>query len=227
MTNTDKQDEANQMQFAEIAKQLRQPQGEHAKAVGERMNEGNLQINLHSIKKLNISLNDRILEIGMGNGFFVKNILTQNDTVVYAGCDFSEAMVREAELINAQYLKTKRAAFFKTEAKRLPFGDNSYNKIFTVNTIYFWEQPELVLKELARVLEPGGSLIIALRPKSVMDHFPITKFGFNTFSALEVSALLAQNNFKVIDLAEEEEEALEFFGEKLKNEFMIVSATKI
>ncbi|MES2678971.1 MAG: class I SAM-dependent methyltransferase [Bacteroidota bacterium] len=227
MNNTEKQHSANEGQFAEIAKQLRQPQGDYAKEVGERMNEGNLQMNLYTIEKLNINPSDRVLEIGMGNGFFVKNILGKNESVAYTGCDFSEAMVREAGTRNEEYLKNKRAGFFLANAEHLSFPDNSFNKIFTVNTIYFWDQPEAVLKELGRVLTPEGVLLIALRPKSVMDHFPMTKFGFNTFSAKDVSALLGQNGFKVIEITEKEEEPLEFFGEKLKNEFMIVCAKKV
>ncbi|MBK7811139.1 MAG: hypothetical protein IPI50_07870 [Saprospiraceae bacterium] len=56
----------------EIAKQLRQPSGEFATQVGQKMNEGNLHINLNTIEALNLQKGDHILEIGMGNGFFVK-----------------------------------------------------------------------------------------------------------------------------------------------------------
>ena len=51
-----------------IAAQLRQPSGEYAIEVGKKMNEGNHDINLYTIKALNLKPGDNILEIGMGNG---------------------------------------------------------------------------------------------------------------------------------------------------------------
>lgn len=64
-----------------IADQLRQPTGEYAIQVGEKMNEGNLHINLNTFEVLNLVAGDNILEIGMGNGFFVKNILSTDNTI--------------------------------------------------------------------------------------------------------------------------------------------------
>lgn len=57
-----------------IAQQLRQPTGAFAIEVGQTMNKGNLQMNLCTIENLVLNKNNRLLEIGMGNGFFVKNI---------------------------------------------------------------------------------------------------------------------------------------------------------
>ena len=61
--------------FRTIASQLRLPEGAIGKEVGANMNKGNRLMNLEAIKHLGISENDNILEIGMGNGFFVKDIL--------------------------------------------------------------------------------------------------------------------------------------------------------
>ena len=57
-----------------LARQLRNPKGILGKKVGEKMNAGNRQMNLETINQLELNPNDRILEIGMVNGFFVRNI---------------------------------------------------------------------------------------------------------------------------------------------------------
>ena len=72
-----------------LAEQLRLPDGSLGIKVGENMNKGNRLMNLESIRQLNVTDNDNILEIGMGNGFFVKDILSLADNVHYTGCDFS------------------------------------------------------------------------------------------------------------------------------------------
>lgn len=55
-----------------------------------------------------------------------------------------------------------------------------------------------------------------------MDNFPITKYGFNTFSKNDITKILEANGFDIIEIIEKEEDDLYFFGEKLKNEFMII-----
>jgi ubiquinone/menaquinone biosynthesis C-methylase UbiE len=210
-----------------IAAQLKQPNGEYGVQVGETMNEGNLQINLATIQMLGAVAHDHILEIGMGNGFFVKNICSIDPTISYTGCDFSELMVAESCKNNQEFIKNDQAQFHLANANELPYDDNTFSKIFTINTIYFWDDVAAVLNEIKRVLKDKGQFIIAIRPKSVMDNFPITKYGFNTFSKADLAAILNQNGLEIIALVEKEEEELEFFGEKLKNEFLIAKAVKL
>jgi ubiquinone/menaquinone biosynthesis C-methylase UbiE len=155
-----------------IAEQLRKPAGEYAVKVGEKMNEGNLHINLYTIEALNLAPDDNVLEIGMGNGFFVKDILSANNFIRYTGCDFSEVMVDEASKINEEYVKEGTAKFCVANAEQLPFNDGEFDRVFTVNTIYFWANPSLVLSEIKRVLKPAGQVVISIRPKSVMQYYP-------------------------------------------------------
>lgn len=209
-----------------IAQQLRKPQGDFAKQVGEKMNEGNLYINQYTIEQLHVSHHDKILEIGMGNGFFVKDILSADSTVTYTGCDFSEVMVEEACKRNEQFIKNGQAQFFIANADNLPFDKETFDKVFTVNTIYFWDDPEKILAEIRSVLKPKGLLIIAIRPKTVMEHYPFTKYGFNMFSKEDLTNLLSSNKFKVNNIVEKQEPAQEIDGETLKVETLIVSAVK-
>ncbi len=212
--------------FKLIAAQLRKPHGEMAKEVGKMMNEGNKLMNLAAIASLNIASHDTIMEIGMGNGYFVKDILATDETVLYDGCDFAETMVAEAIALNSEYVLNKQARFTLANADVLPYDNASFNKVFTVNTIYFWDDAVQVLAEIKRVLQSKGLFIIALRPKSIMDHFPFTKHNFNTFDKTDCINLLTQNGFEVSEVIEQNEPDLDFFGEKLKNEFMIISAIK-
>ena len=132
-----------------IARQLRQPTGEQGIQVAKKMNEGNLHMNRFTIEALHIKHFDRILEIGMANGYFVKDIL-KDATVRYVGCDFSEIMVAEARTHNQSFIDSGQAEFLLANADNLPFKDESFDKVFTVNTIYFWDDPEKVLEEIKK-----------------------------------------------------------------------------
>lgn len=208
-------------QLKEMAAQLRQPNGEAGLKISDAMNDGNGAMNLHAIAVLNPVLGDRILEIGMGNGLFVKNILGVDDSIVYRGLDFSSLMVDEAEKINEKFITQKRAQFICGNVAEIPFNDFSFNKIVTVNTLYFWDDYPSVFKELSRVLQQDGQLIIAIRPRDVMEQYPMTKYGFRMFTIEEASLLFDQNGFVLLETTRVIEPNLEYFGMPLKRETLV------
>ena len=123
-------DEETQKQ---IAQQLRKPEGEMGIRVAEEMNLGNRWMNRRTLESLNAANGDNILEIGMGNGFFVKDILSVDNTIKYTGCDYSALMVEEARKLNKQFVENGQAQFYFSNADSLPFDSEKFNKIFTVN----------------------------------------------------------------------------------------------
>ncbi len=209
-----------------IAGQLRQPTGENAIQVGEKMNAGNLHINLNTIEALNLVTGDHILEIGMGNGYFVKNIFAVNNAINYTGCDYSEIMVEEARKHNEAFITSGQVQFYLADAHNLPFDRETFDKVFSINTIYFWENIPLVLSEIWKVLKPKGQITIAVRPKSIMEHYPFVKYGFAMFTKDDLSVLLSNNNFKVSDMLEKDEPEVEMNGEKTQTATLLVSAEK-
>src|SRR5690606_17219265 len=118
-------------EFKKMAQQLRKPEGEDGLKDGKTMNAGNLQMNVQSIKELNTTTNEHILEIGMGNGFFVKDILTPVESVKYTGCDFSQAMIDEASNINKEFINRGQAKFNLANAEELPFKNETFDKVLT------------------------------------------------------------------------------------------------
>ncbi len=210
----------------QLAAQLRQPTGEEGIKTGGWMNRGNVQINLDTIKTLNATAGDNILEIGMGNGFFVKEILQIHSGIQYTGADYSEVMITEAEKINAQWIKKGLATFVLTDGINLPFADASFNKIFTINTIYFWDDSQQIIDEIKRVLQPKGKLIITLRPKRQMIQYPFTKYGFKVFSKDEAEQLLVQNGFTITKVIEKQEPDFELNGKMVQMESLIIEAVK-
>ena len=209
-----------------IALQLRRPQGEYGTQIGERMNVTNRYINLHTIDALELKNGDTVLEVGPGNGFFVKDILSAGDSISYTGCDFSELMVEEATRNNLGFVDEGRAVFHLSSADKLPLEDGSFDKVFTINTVYFWEDPKKVLAEFKRVMKPAGELLIAVRPKHLMEEYPFTKYGFNLYSNEELEKMLTDNGFTVVETIEKDEPDQEISGVSVKVKTLIVKAVK-
>ena len=214
------------MDFEAVAAQLRKPEGDFGKKVGENMNATNEKMNRTAIDVMRLEAADTVLEIGMGNGAFCEDILQIHPTIRYTGCDFSETMVAEARDRNQKWINVGQADFLLTDAVDLPLEANSFTKAFTVNTLYFWPEPPQILVQLRRVLKPGGTLVIGIRPRTVMDNLPFVQYGFRTYTAHEVETLLQANGFTHTEIREFSEPDQEIDGQFYKMGFAVISGKK-
>lgn len=196
----------------EFARHLRKPSGDEGKEVGKQMNKGNQYICLNSYKVLNPKPNSVILEIGMGNGFFTNDLLSLNHNLEYIGLDFSQTMVNEAIRLNQELINSRKASFINGSIENLPFDDNSMDYVTTTNTVYFW--PDLIknASEIYRVLKPHGKILIAYRPKELMDKVEVSNYGFNKYTKDEIENLLVKTGFNQVSTKEISEPDLDFDG---------------
>ena len=170
----------------EIASQLRKPKGEGGKAIGKEMNKGNKYICLNSYSLLNPQPNSLVLEIGMGNGLFIKDLLSLAGNLKYIGVDYSQTMVDEASIINKEFIDQQRVSFITGSVARLPFQDNSVDYVTTTNTIYFWPDLKENAKEIHRILKPHGKILVGYRSRELMDKIELTKYGFNKYTKMDI-----------------------------------------
>lgn len=208
----------------QLAAQLRQPAGDMGIEVGLRMNQGNLYMNKNTIEAIQLKTGDHVVEIGMGNGHFVKDLFDRYDNIQYSGCDFSALMVEESMKTNEELVTNKKARFYHTTAHELPFDNESVDIIFTINTLYFWENPPLILAEFKRVLKKEGKVFITIRPKSYMEHMTFTQYGFKMYNAPDVKELMELNGFKIINIQEYADPPIVFEGVELSPVSIIVEA---
>lgn len=215
-------DDMDENTLQQIASQLRQPQGDAGIEVGQRMNVGNEIINRRAIAQVAVQPGDQMLELGPGNGFFVRNILATDPTVRYVGCDFSQVMIDQANQFNAPLVASGQARFVLRTGPELPFADSSFDKLLTVNTLYFWDDPAAELAELRRVLVPGGQLIIGIRPRWIMEQMPFVAYNFGLYTPEQAADLIAVHGFRITALVVESEPNQVFFGETLPMESVLI-----
>lgn len=212
------------MDLKSIAQQLRQPTGELGKQVGLKMNEGNAIMYRYAFDVLEMKPEWQVLEIGMGNGALVPEFFQRESSLNYVGCDFSETMVAEAKQINAELMASGKVDFVMSALHQLPFSNERFDLVFTVNTIYFWDSPDSELMEIKRVLKKEGKLVIVLRPKSVMVNLPFTQYDFNLFEKEDVAALLTKNGFEIEHMSQRTEPDQDINGVLVKMETIVVIA---
>jgi ubiquinone/menaquinone biosynthesis C-methylase UbiE len=187
-----------QEELQAIASQLKHPAGEKGIEMANMMHETNINMTRHSIQNLDISAGNSILELGHGNAGHVEFIFEQAENLKYYGLEMSGLMFQEARRINRNFVSQKQAFFSLYDGNIIPFQDAFFDKIFTVNTIYFWQNPEKLLSEIYRILKPKGIFCITFAEESFMKQLPFTKYEFQLYSTEKVEKLIQKTAFKII-----------------------------
>lgn len=130
-------------------------------------------------------------------------------------------MFNEARRLNAVEIETGHARFDLYDGGRIPFGGESFDRGFGVNTIYFWREPETLLGELYRVLRPGGLLAIAFAQKSFMRRLPFVRELFRLYDDGDFMKLVAPSRFRLESLKAITEEVRGKTGELVEREFTV------
>lgn len=137
----------------------RKPQGEEGFSMLRRMNESHGPVTEWALGFLNFQENDRALDIGCGGGATLQRISKRIGKGHLTGVDYSPVSVGTLEKTNR-----KDIAGWKDGDRELPWknclSDSSFDKIVTVESFYFWPDPEENLKEVYRVLAEDGTFLL-------------------------------------------------------------------
>ncbi len=201
------------MDFEKVAKQLAHPTGTFGVEVVLGMNHLNEFINKNTYDLLQISDSDKVLEIGLGNGKFIQNILNCGNNISYTGIDISHTMITEAKKLNDKFIRIGFMNLILADIEKMPFLEESFNKICTINTIYFWKNPAKALEGVYRVLSKDGLFMISFRPYIEGQSLNFSEYGFTEYKTEEVESIIHKANFKIVEKKSLNEAPIEFNGQ--------------
>lgn len=210
----------------ELASQLGHPRGEKGIEIADMMNATNIGMTQHAIGSLELLGQEKILELGHGNCAHLSYILDNRPGLHYDGLEMSELMHEEAKKLNQEYIGKDQALFHLYDGQVNPFPDQYFDRIFTVNTIYFWANPQALLAELYRVLKADGRLCITFAQESFMKQLPFTAYGFELYSTDKLEKLIAKSAFKIQKLESQTEQVRSKLGDLVDREFTTVTLCK-
>ena len=207
-----------------LAAQLRCPSGVTGEKTAENMFRANGNMIRETIDVLGIRSAANVLEIGFGNARHLPYLLEQAPGVMYYGLDVSDLMVEQASANNTDAVKSGTAHFYKvTGDAAFNFPSAHFNYSFSVNAVYFWQLPIEHIKEIHRVLKPGGKLALAFVPEAFARTLPFTRHGFSLYSPQAIENMFVATGFGQPACLEYEEKIMGNGGHETIRPFVIVT----
>jgi ubiquinone/menaquinone biosynthesis C-methylase UbiE len=181
-----------------VDEQYRTPKGLLGVYFGEKMVHQHRIETWWTLELLKLKDNDCVLELGCGAGYAVKKALRDSNVKKVVGFDLSQTALASARFRNRVNINNNRAEFVFGNVKSLPFQDGMYSKVYSIQSVYFWDSIQDSINEIYRVLKPGGSLIITLSDGK--NGIPWT--NIQRMLLEELIPIMKIRGFKNIDLLE-------------------------
>ncbi|NET51021.1 MAG: class I SAM-dependent methyltransferase, partial [Merismopedia sp. SIO2A8] len=141
--------------------------------------------------------------VGFGGGDLVARLLDTKMELQIAGIDPSPTSIAMVKKRFRQPIILGQITLHQSSADAIPFTDNMFDAIATVNTLYFWPDAGDVLRECHRVLKPGGKVAIAYNSKEFLDDNYLTQRGFQAYEAQELETSLTNAGFTQVHTVSE------------------------
>src|ERR1700690_4486929 len=130
---------------------------------GEEMENHHISITQQTLARMELKPGDRVLDLGCGAGWASRLIA---DAVAHGdkpgqviGLDVSDEMIRRARAGSTAY---DNLMFVIGSAQQIPWEENFFHKVLSVESFYYYADQDRALAELFRVLAPHGELFILI-----------------------------------------------------------------
>lgn len=107
-----------------------------------------------------IQQNFTILDVGCGGGRTIEKLAAMAPGGMIYGVDYAEGSIAASRAKNARLIRAGRVKIEQASVSELPFPNDKFDLVTAVETQYYW--PDLVndMREILRVLKPGGTLVV-------------------------------------------------------------------
>jgi SAM-dependent methyltransferase len=177
------------------------PRGLAGRITGWFMERGHKSIYENVSQALNLQPEDDLLDVACGTGQFLKRYASHVHTV--AGLDLSELMIKTAIKKNKERVAAGTGEFVQGEASQLPWEDNRFSAATTMGSIIAFPKPLESLKEMYRVLRPGGRVVVSLEwnAEDGLDHTKkVKQWGMWVWTEEDMRATMKEAGFSEVSV---------------------------
>ena len=124
------------------------------------MNERHSGVTDWGLSHFKIPQDGAILDVGCGGGRTIVKLAAASGSGRVCGLDYSADSVRVAAEMNAETIRAGRVEVREGSVSQLPYASDSFDLVTAVETIYFWPDLAADVREVRRVIKPGGMIAI-------------------------------------------------------------------
>ena len=141
-------------------RQHQKPSGWMGRVVLWSMNRRHSQLTDWGLEHISIREPDTILDVGCGGGSTVSKLAAAASKGTVSGIDYSEESVAAARRFNRKLIEVGRVDIRQASVSHLPFADDGFDLVTAVETHFWWQHIGAGMREIFRVLKPGGRMLI-------------------------------------------------------------------
>jgi arsenite methyltransferase len=179
------------------SRQSGHPSGLVGRIFGRAMVKDTAEANDRALALLDLAAPRTVLEVGFGQGRTAAILLAAGHRVV--GVDPSTTMVNQATARNRTACRDGRANLRHSDGITIPFPDHTADVAFSVHTVYFLPDPTATFAEIARVLRPGGTLVLACRTSDTASPAWMDPAIYRIPTADQLTTMLTTAGFTRVD----------------------------
>ena len=140
--------------------QCRKPTGWLGRFVLRSMNASHSKLTDWGLGHVSVGKGDTILDVGCGGGRTVSKLAAKAVEGKVYGVDYSEESVAASRRTNARGIDASLVEIRQGSVSQLPFPDGVFDLVTGVETHFWWPDLTGDMREVFRVLKPGGTLIL-------------------------------------------------------------------
>jgi ubiquinone/menaquinone biosynthesis C-methylase UbiE len=179
--------------------QFKKPSGILGRIIGWLMSWQNGLLNRVAISHLAVGPNDTVLEIGFGPGSAIDLLTEQTEAKRICGVDPSAEMLDAATARNTAGIAADRVELHLGNVDKLPFKNHEFTRVFAVSTFHDWKNRPAGLKEIRRVLEDNGQLLLCRR-LAPRFRLPLSSPGLTEKELAQDQQLIEACGFKRVEI---------------------------
>jgi ubiquinone/menaquinone biosynthesis C-methylase UbiE len=151
----------------------------------------NVARNRWAVRLLDVKPTDRVIELGCGPGVAVAALADRATRGLVVGVDHSQVMIGQARRRNRAAVRAGRVRLIHAPVQHLTTDDGPFDAALAVNTVGMWPDRTARLRELARLLRPGGRIALVSQPRC-----PGATAATSQAAAEELADLLTEAGFE-------------------------------
>lgn len=187
-----------------LSEQLGKPSG----LIGRHLlpiiwNWRNASLNDSTLARLAPRADDYILDVGFGGGYLIGKMLEQVGPFHVSGVDASEEIVDYCNKKFDRQTTEGRVALQCARVDRLPFPNEHFNKICSVNSLFYWSDLVSGIREIYRVLVGNGLIVLTYTFQEDLDKRGFSPRTVHSYDDGEVIGILQQEGFHDVQLEQE------------------------